>query len=182
MMMTTRGRRRFCRPPKALAISLLLGNLMLFSTVALAETYTLTVKVTVVEKTCDIYGAEGIGQPINVDMGNLVIKDIDGVSYGKTDIEYFLQCDDAGDAGSDPALKLKFDGPRMSGEAANVLSTSDPNLGLKLMANNTNLNLGTWRNFNYETKPTLSVIPISNGQGINDGQMTASATLSVEYQ
>lgn len=179
MMMTTRGRRRFCRPPKALAMSLLLSNLMVFSTVALAETYTLTVKVTVVEKTCDIYGSDGIGQPITVDMGDLIIKNIDGVSYGKTDIQYQLQCEDANE---NPALKLKFDGPRMSGLAANVLSTSDPNLGLKLMANNTNLNLGTWRNFNYQTKPTLSVIPISNGQGINDGQMTASATLSVEYQ
>ncbi|QZY66670.1 fimbrial protein (plasmid) [Providencia rettgeri] len=152
---------------------------MLFSTVALAETYTLTVKVTVVEKTCDVYGPEGISQPITVNMGDLIIKNIDGVSYGKTDIQYQLQCEDATD---NPALKLKFDGPRMSGQAANVLSTSDPNLGLKLMADNSNLNLGTWRNFNYDPKPTLSVIPISNGQGINDGEMTASATLSVEYQ
>lgn len=179
MMMTTRGRQRLCRLPKALAKSLLLGNLMLFSTAALAETYTLTVKVTVVEKTCDIYGADGIGQPITVNMGDLIIKDIDGISYGKTDIEYFLQCDDAL---SNPALKLKFDGPRMTGEAANVLSTSDPNLGLRLMADNSNLNLGVWRNFNYNTKPTLSVIPKGGGEGINDGQMTASATLSVEYQ
>ncbi|WP_262417050.1 fimbrial protein [Providencia rettgeri] len=179
MMMTTRGRRRFCPSPKAGITSLLLSNLMLFSTVALAETYTLTVKVTVVEKTCDVYGPEGISQPITVNMGDLIIKNIDGVSYGKTDIQYQLQCEDATD---NPALKLKFDGPRMSGQAANVLSTSDPNLGLKLMADNSNLNLGTWRNFNYDPKPTLSVIPISNGQGINDGEMTASATLSVEYQ
>lgn len=180
MTMTTRGRRLFRSSKKALVMSMLLGNMMLFSTGVLAETYTLTVKVTVVEKTCDIYGAEGIGQPINVDMGNLVIKDIDGVSYGKTDIEYFLQCDDSA---SDPALKLKFDGPRMSGEAANVLSTSAPNLGLRLMANNSDLNLATWRNFTYNTKPTLSVIPKgSNTGGISDGQMTASATLSVEYQ
>ncbi|WP_257644871.1 fimbrial protein [Providencia stuartii] len=180
MMMTTRGQRRLCRPLKVLARSLLLGKLTLFSSVVLAETYTLTVKVTVVEKTCDIYGTDGIGQPITVNMGDLIIKDIDGISYGKTDIEYFLQCDDAL---SNPALKLKFDGPRMTGEAANVLSTSDPNLGLRLMADNSNLNLATWRNFTYNTKPTLSVIPKgSNTGGINDGQMTASATLSVEYQ
>lgn len=180
MMMTTRGRRRFCRPPKALATSLLLSNLMLLSTAVLAKTYTLTVKVTVVEKTCDIYGPEGIGQPINVDMGDIIIKQIDGTSYKKTDIAYFLQCDDPA---SNPALKLKFDGLRMSGEAANVLSTSDPNLGLRLMADDSNLNLATWRNFNYSNPPTLSVIPKgSNTGGINDGQMMASATLSVEYQ
>lgn len=168
-------RRRFCRPSQALAASLLL-----FSSVSLAETYTLTVKVTVVEKTCDIYGPDGIGQPINVAMGDLIIKNIDGVSYGQTDIQYRLQCDD-GD--QNPALKLKFDGQQMNDQAPNVLSTSDPNLGLRLMANNTNLNLGTWRNFNYSQPLALSVIPKgSNSGGINDGQMTASATLSVEYQ
>lgn len=178
--MTTLRPRRLCRPSKALVTSLLMSNLMLFSTVALAETYTLTIKVTVVEKTCDLYGPDGIGQPINVAMGDLIIKNIDGVSYGKTDIQYQLQCDD-GD--QNPALKLKFDGQQMNGQAANVLSTSDPNLGLRLMANNTNLNLGTWRNFNYSQPLALSVIPKgSNSGGINDGQMTASATLSVEYQ
>lgn len=179
-MMTMRRRRRLCRPPKALATSLLMSNLILFSTVALAETYTLTVKVTVVEKTCDIYGDGGIGQPITVNMGDLIIKNINGIDYGKTEIPYTLDCDDAA---SNPALKLKFDGPRMNNQVANVLSTSDPNLGLRLMAGNSNLNLGVWRNFNYNDKPDLSVIPIGSGTGgINDGQMTAFATLSVEYQ
>lgn len=180
-MMTIRRRGRLCRPPKVLVTSLLMSNLMLFSAATLAETYTLTVKVTVVEKTCDIYGDGGIGQPITVDMGDLIIKNImkEG-DYGKTEILYTLDCEDAA---SNPALKLKFDGPRMSGQAANVLSTSDPNLGLRLMAGNSNLNLATWRDFNYKTKPALSVIPVSSGSGgINDGQMTASATLSVEYQ
>ncbi|WP_368877486.1 fimbrial protein [Providencia vermicola] len=180
MTITMIIRRRFCRPSKALATRLLLSNLMLFSVAALAETYILTVKVTVVEKTCDIYGAGGIGQPINVTMGDLIIKNIDGVSYGQTEIPYQLQCED-GD--QNPALKLKFDGPRMNNQATNVLATSDPNLGLRLMANNTDLGLGTWRNFNYSQTPVLSVIPIGSGTGgINDGQMTASATLSVEYQ
>ncbi|WP_272520763.1 MULTISPECIES: fimbrial protein [unclassified Providencia] len=178
--MTILRRQRLCRPPKALATSLLLSNLILFSTVVLAETYTLTVKVTVVEKTCDIYGDGGIGQPITVNMGDLIIKNINGVDYGKTDIPYTLDCEDAA---SNPALKLKFDGPQMGGQAGNVLSTSDPNLGLRLMADNSNLNLATWRNFNYNTKPALSVIPVGSGTGgINDGQMAASATLSVEYQ
>ncbi|MGF7540214.1 fimbrial protein [Providencia rettgeri] len=178
--MMIRRPRRLCRPPKALATSVLMSCLMVFSAIAIAETYTLTVKVTVVEKTCEIYGDGGIGQPITVDMGDLIIKNINGVDYGKTDIPYTLDCEDAA---SNPALKLKFEGPRMGGEAANVLSTSDPNLGLRLIADNSNLNLATWRNFNYNTKPTLSVIPVGSGSGgINDGQMTASATLSVEYQ
>lgn len=178
-MMTIRRQRSLCRPPKVLVTSLLMSNLILFSSAALAETYTLTVKVTVVEKTCDIYGSDGIGQPINVTMGDLIIKNIDGVSYGQTEIPYQLQCED-GD--QNPALKLKFDGPKMNGQATNVLATSDPNLGLRLMANNTDLSLGIWRDFNYSQPPVLSVIPKGSGEGINDGQMTASATLSVEYQ
>ncbi|MEX6428173.1 fimbrial protein [Providencia manganoxydans] len=178
-MMTIRRPRSLCRLPKVLVTSLLVSNLILFSSAALAETYTLTVKVTVVEKTCDIYG-EGPGQPITVDMGDLIIKNISKVEgYGKTDIPYTLDCEDAA---SNPALKLKFDTPRMIRQEANVLPTSDPNLGLRLMADNKNLNLGTWLEFNYNTKPTLSVIPVGSGEGINDGTMTASATLSVEYR
>ncbi len=49
-----------CRLPSCLmtgsAKGLLLGILCLFSNFVMAEIYTLTVKVTVVEKTCDIYG------------------------------------------------------------------------------------------------------------------------------
>lgn len=180
-MMTIQRPGSLCRASKVLVTGLFMSNLILFSAAPLAENYTLTVKVTVVEKTCDIYGDGGIGQPITVDMGDLIIKNImKEEDYGKTDILYTLDCEGAA---SNPALKLKFEGPRMNGQAANVLSTSDSNLGLRLMADNSNLNLATWRNFNYNTKPTISVIPVGSGSGgINDGKMTASATLSVEYQ
>ncbi|MGJ3355918.1 fimbrial protein [Providencia sp. Je.9.19] len=168
------------RSAQGLAKGLLLSNLIMFSGLGLAATYTLTVKVTVVEKTCDIYGNGGSGQPISVDMGDIIIKNIDGQSYAKTDIPYTLNCEDSAD---NPALKLKFDGPRMTGQAANVLKTSENNMGLRLLADGTNLNLATWRNFNYATKPLLSVVPVSSGTGgVSDGVFTASATLSVEYQ
>lgn len=74
---------RRCRLPKVLATSLLMSSLMLCSAATLAETYTLTVKVTVVEKTCDIYGPDGIGQPINVAMGDLIIKTSMALATGK---------------------------------------------------------------------------------------------------
>lgn len=172
---------RRLRPPKALATGLLLGSVGLFSGVVLAETYTLTVKVTVVEKTCDVYGNGGPNQPISVDFGDMIIKNVNGTNY-ETDIPYKLNCEDAAD---NPALKLKlkFDGTRMTGQAANVLKTSDNNLGLRLKAGGSNLNLGTWRNFNYATPPALTATPVGSGTGgINDGQLMASATLSVEYQ
>lgn len=172
-------RLRRLRPLHALATVLLLGSAGTFSGAVLAQTYNLTVKVTVVEKTCDIYGNGGPNQPISVDFGDMIIKNINGTNY-ETEIPYTLNC---ADAASNPALKLKFDGTRMTGQAANVLKTSDSNLGLRLKAGGSNLNLGTWRNFNYATKPVLTATPISSGTGgINDGQLTATATLSVEYQ
>lgn len=178
-MKATQGQHTESRLTRLVA-STLVSGLLLCASAAWAETYTLTVKVTVVEKTCDIYGDGGAGQPISVDMGDIIIKNINGIDYAKTDIPYTLDCEDVGD---NPALKLKFDGTQMAGQAANVLITSENNLGLRLLADGSNLNLATWRNFNYNTKPTLSVVPVSSGDGgVNDGIFTASATLSVEYQ
>ncbi|MCW2255616.1 type 1 fimbria pilin [Providencia alcalifaciens] len=168
------------RSAQGLAKGLILSSLALFSELGFAETYTLTVKVTVVEKTCDVYGNGGPGQPISVDMGDIIIKNIDGQNYAKTDIPYTIDCEDSAD---NPALKLKFDGSQMTNQPANVLKTKENNMGLRLLADGTNLNLATWHNFNYVNKPALSVVPVSSGTGgINDGVFTASATLSVEYQ
>lgn len=164
---------------KYIISGLFLSLFGLFSNLAMADMYTLTVKVTVVEKTCDIYGNGGRNQPISVDMGDLIIKNIDGQRY-ETEIPYQLDCIDAA---NNPALKLKFDGTQMAGQGANVLKTSVDNLGLALKADSRNLNIGAWHPFNYNARPRLSVIPIASGTGgINDEQMTASATLSVEYQ
>lgn len=172
---TPRGRWRHAR---LLATGILTAGLGMFAGVGFAETYTLTVKVTVVEKTCDIYGNGGPNQPISVDMGDLIIKNIDGINY-QMDIPYTLVCDDAA---ANPALKLMLSGAGASFNA-NVLKTSDSNVGLQLKADNLALALNTWRNFNYATKPTLSVVPVVSGTGgVNDGVFTASSTLSVEYQ
>lgn len=164
----------------SITVGLIMGSYLLASTQSLADVFNIQVKVTVVAKTCDIYGNGGFGQPISVDMGDIIIKNIDGQSYAKTDIPYTLDCEDSAE---NPALKLKFDGTRMPTQAANVLKTSENNIGLRLLADGTNLNLATWRDFNYNTKPTLSVVPVASGTGgVNDGVFTAYATLSVEYQ
>ncbi|WP_265497757.1 fimbrial protein [Providencia rustigianii] len=164
---------------KHIISGLFLSLFGLFSNLAIADMYTLTVKVTVVEKTCDIYGNGGRNQPITVDMGDLIIKKIDGQQY-ETEIPYQLDCTDAA---NNPALKMKFDGTQMAGQEANVLRTSVDNLGLALKMGSSDMTIGKWHPFNYSAHPRLSVIPIASGTGgINDEQMTASATLSVEYQ
>ncbi|MEQ5112162.1 fimbrial protein [Providencia vermicola] len=160
------------------ANGMLLVVLCFCSSIAFAETYTLKVKITVVEKTCDIYGNGGINQPITVNLGDITIKKIDGVQY-ETDIPYTIDCEDSA---QNPKLKLKFDGAS-SPFNANLLKTQDPNLGLRFKAGNTLLNLGAWEYFNYATRPTLSVVPVtSQTGGVKDGELDASATLSVEYQ
>ena len=163
-----------------IVVGLITGSCLLTSAQSLADVFNIQVKVTIVAKTCDIYGNGGLGQPISVDMGDIIIKKIDGQSYAKTDIPYTLVCEDAAE---NPALKLRFDGDRMPAQAANVLETTEKNIGLRLLADGTNLNLATWRNFNYNTKPILSVVPVASGTGgVNDGIFTANVTLSVEYQ
>ncbi len=165
----------FYRPSRRLAQGLIVCGLFSFCAVGLAETYTLTVKVTVVEKTCDINN----NQPIAVNFPELmVIKNIDGVAY-ETDIPYTLQCDDSSD---NPGLKFKFSG---TGSAfnANLLETSESNLGLRLKQGGSNWNLNTWTTFNYNAAPRLSAVPVARGSGgIDAGDFTATGVLSVEYQ
>lgn len=177
--MNTMNHHRLLGRIKKGGVGLFLGLFGLFSNQALAEVYNLTLKVSVVEKTCDIYGNGGRDQPITVEMGDLIIKNIDGLKYD-TEIPYSIDCEDSA---SNPALKLKFDGPRMENQGANVLATSVDNLGLALKMGNNNLNIGAWQPFHYNDHPRLHVIPIASGTGgINDGEMKATATLSVEYQ
>ncbi len=163
-----------CRPSRGFMHGLIACGLGLFCAVGLAETYTLTVKVTVVEKTCDINN----NQPITVDFGEMVIKNIDGAAY-ETDIPYTLQCEDAA---SNPALRFMF-GTTGASFNANLLKTSENNLGLRLKQNGNNWNLNNWLNFTYNTVPTLTAVPVPNGTGgIDAGDFTASGTLSVEYR
>lgn len=156
----------------------LASSLSLWAGMASAEVYTLTVKVTVVEQTCDVSGSGGPNSPISVEFGDMVIRSIDGLLYEQP-IPYSLDC---ADAGSNPGLRLMFNG---TGAAfnANLLKTTTTNLGLQLKANGTALNMNTPLDFMYDTKPSLSAVPVKSGtDGVAGGEFTASATLSVEYQ
>lgn len=143
-----------------------------------AKDFTVTLSVTVARGTCDIYGVNGAGQPIDVDMGDMIISNIDGMHYQKN-IPYELACSDTTD---NPALRIMFGG---TGADFNnrVLATSNINLGLQLKVDNISADLNSWHNFNYASKPELSVIPVTGGNGeTEDGPFTAAGTLRVEYQ
>ncbi|MBG5919579.1 fimbrial protein [Providencia vermicola] len=174
------------RPVKSLLTAMISGGLLLVSGQSSAEVFTIQVKVTVVEKTCDIYGNGGKNGPITVTFPDLVIRNIDGIAYGATPIEYQLDCEDAAD---NPALKIQFIGvdaqavPNSTFKEAGKLKTTDNNLAIKITANGQQLKLRDWFPFNYKTKPTLMAVPVpSDAGGIRGGEFTATGTLSVEYQ
>lgn len=141
---------------------------------AWAELHMLTVRLTVVAKTCDINS----GHPISVDMGDIMLNKINGSNY-ETTIPYTLEC---GDTSNNPLLRLKIDGNAMANQPANVLSTSNKNIGLRLREGGHDLALGHWIEFYYEEKPTLTIIPVRDSTVLKDsGDFSAIATINVEY-
>ncbi|EDU60700.1 fimbrial protein [Providencia stuartii ATCC 25827] len=185
-MRATVARIKVKSPIKSLFKSMFASGLLLVSAQSIAEVFTIQVKVTVVEKTCDIYGDGGKNAPITVTFPDLVIRNIDGIAYGATPIEYQLDCEDAAD---NPALKIQFTGtdaqsvPNSTFKVAGKLRTTDNNLAIKINANGQQLKLNDWFPFNYKTKPQLTAVPVPSDEGgIRGGEFTASGTLSVEYQ
>lgn len=144
--------------------------------VAGSDSVNFNVKVTIVQKTCDVNG----NNPIHVDFGDLIIKNINGVAYEKP-ITYTLDCDDAALSQS---LRLQFAGTGAS-FGSGLLRTSEPELGLRFKQNGTVFALNQWVSFQYGNPPHLSVVPVTSaaeGLGVNDGEFNASATFNVEYQ
>lgn len=141
---------------------------------AASDSVNFQVKIEIQQKTCDVND----NNPIHVDFGDMIIKNIDGAMYEQP-IPYTLDCDDAS---SSQGLKLQIFG----GQAhfnSNLLGTSEPNLGLRFKYNNTVFARNAWIDFTYGSQPNLSVVPVAYGQGgLNDGDFTASATFNVEYQ
>ncbi len=155
---------------------------LLISNLCLADVYNVQIKVTIIQKTCDIYGVSGVNQPIEIQLNQgspMYPNYINGDNY-TTEIPYTLNCPGAL---NNAALKLKFDGSPDKFNSQ-LLKTSDENLGLRLRVENKHLNIGEWYNFSYLNKPRLTVTPeISNDSNlIKEGDIYASGVLSVEYQ
>ncbi len=153
--------------------------IIFFSGFCFAETYSLTIKVDIIESTCDVYGEKGPGNPIEVSFGEININNFTSELYLKN-IDYFLDCGDK--SLSNPSLKLKFERPSASFNT-DLIETSNPNLGLRIQADNKPLLLNEYHNFTYYRKPSLTVSPVLNkGTEIELGLFTATGMLKVEYQ
>lgn len=153
--------------------------IIFFSGFCIAETYTLTIKVDVIESTCDVYGENGPGQPIEVSFGEMNLNKFTSERYTKN-IDYHLDCGNK--SSSNPNLKLKLESSS-AGFNTDLVETSNPNLGLKIQADNTLLLPNEYRNFTYQTQPVLTATPVFHeGKEIELGLFKATGILKVEYQ
>lgn len=161
---------------------LIAGGCLFASGQSVAGEFAILVKVTVVEKTCDIYGAS-IGLPVQVTFPDMIINQIDGISYGRTPINYNISCDD-----DNPAIEIQFTGQDARDTNSNfdkgMLKTTENNMAIKILNGSQQLKLNdSWLSFRYNSKPTLYAVAVpSDIGGISGGEFEASATLSVRYQ
>lgn len=143
--------------------------------IAATENLNFTVKVDIYERVCEIND----NQPINVDFGDMLIKDVDGINYERP-VEYTLDCEDGN---TNPNLKLRFENNAGAPFDSTLLNTSDRNVGILIKANGNKLPLGEWVSFSYNSYPALTATPVpSTVGGIDDGRLTAIALLTVEYE
>jgi len=149
--------------------------LSLYAIKAVADTTTMTVKVTVVAPPpCIING----DRMIEVDFGSSVVTvEVDGVSYLKT-VDYSLDCQ----GGPSNAMKLQVRGTPTDFNN-NALQTNIADLGILLRVNNAQVAINDWVNFTYPDKPVISVAPVKRpGATLPGGDFSAGATLVVVYQ
>ncbi|EJD6080199.1 fimbrial protein [Providencia rettgeri] len=153
--------------------------LLLYSSIGLAEVFSVNIKIDVIQKSCDVYGDLGPNLPIEINFGEMNLNGFTSERYARN-INYNLDCGDK--SSSNPSLKLIFESSSSDFDTT-LVGTSNPNLGLKILADNTLLLPNQPRNFMYSKKPSLSVIPVLNdGEEIKLGPFDSSGIIKVEYQ
>lgn len=149
------------------------------SNIAIAGVYNITVKLSIREKSCDIYGDEGKGLPIHVDFETININRFNSDNYEKQ-IMYQLDCGDSFLGGE--SLKMKFTSETVMINNDQVIKTTTENLGLKLFSDNQMVLPNQDIKFLYNNKPKLTIKPVINeGRDVKLGDFSASGILSIEY-
>lgn len=134
-----------------------------------------TVELTVGAAPCTINN----GNLVEVAFGSGLVttKVKDGI-YRRT-IDYNARC-------TAPRLRTGIIGNAASFDST-VLATSNPNLGIQFISNQTSQPLNTWRNLSdaggSAVMPTLEAVLVRNPKApLVAGPFTASATLRIDYQ
>ncbi|MCS3512213.1 MULTISPECIES: fimbrial protein [Pseudomonas] len=118
------------------------------------------------------------GSTLNVPFGNdLLTSRVDGVNY-RRNVPYTVTCD----APFSNAMKLELRGTGASFDGR-VLSTRNPDLGVKLFVNGTDWPLNAAVNFTHPNFPVVQAVPVKRaGSRLAGGAFDAAATLVVDYQ
>ncbi|NHB92686.1 fimbrial protein [Photorhabdus cinerea] len=181
-------KRPYCRHKK-LSI-LLLGGLLSVS--ALADLPTKRINVAAIpindpsgKTPVNIYGVViapppceiNNGNTIDVDFGEVMITQIDGVNYMKP-VKYTVTCEKM------PANAMKM---MISGNTASfdrtALKTNHAGLGVAVIHNGRKLPVNDWMKFTYPNFPELHAVPVKEMTAVlKGGSFGAGATMMVEYQ
>lgn len=154
-----------------------LFNLLLFTSSSLPAADNLIFRGTLFEPPpCKVQG--NTGSDIDVDFGKRVgIKKVDGVANRLT-MDYRIECE-PGITGLNMILTLS--GPTTYDPT--VLNTTLPNLGVRVLQNNTPLTLNQPLMIDAEHPPTLEAILVkAPNSTLTEGVFEANATLQVGYQ
>jgi type 1 fimbria pilin len=118
------------------------------------------------------------GSTLNVPFGNdLLTSRVDGVNY-RRNVPYTVTCD----APYSNAMTLEFRGTGASFDGR-VLSTRNPDLGIKLFVNGADWALNSAVNFTYPNFPVMQAVPVKRaGSRLAGGAFDAAATLVIDYQ
>lgn len=118
------------------------------------------------------------GEVIEVDFGDMVIREIDGVRYSKP-IPFKIDCSAAG------AVQMRFTGTKSSFDLWGI-ETSKPGLGIHITIDGNPY--PAWAGSNkdipdVQSPPELRAVPIVNSASPpSPGAFTSVATLLAEYQ
>ena len=159
-------------------LAVLGGTLLCIAAVEAGTTTTVSISGTVLSgPACVING--NVGDHIEVPFGDTLRTDmIDGVNYEKP-IPFSLSC-----AGSPSTLRFKFSGNTGATFDPNVLATSFPDLGVRLLKpDGSALNLNDEFAVTVIGAPAFRAVPVQRpGATLPTGSFSASATLTMEVQ
>lgn len=132
--------------------------------------------MTVVKPQCMINS----NKEILIDFQKVFIDKIDGQEYKKTPIQFTITCPDINSAD----LRVQITGNTTNFAANdNLLGTDNPDLGIKILADNEKLPVNTWLSFSWPQRvPSLAAVLVKReGAMLNDGKFTAGAVMNLAY-
>ncbi|MFG1174841.1 fimbrial protein [Erwiniaceae bacterium CAU 1747] len=138
--------------------------------------WTIYIDMTVVQPQCVVNN----NKVITVAFDEVQVEKIDGQAYKKQPVPLDITC--PGKSTADVNLQI-------SGQTANfnvgdqLLQTTNPDLGIKMLANNRGLPINTWLPFTWPNQvPELAAVLVRNeGVKLPGGTFSAGATINLSY-